>query len=179
MCWRHTERKETKGTRETHASADGLSPITDMYTERKETKGMRGLPERRAFFFAAQHSKLHRSPSLDQQWLLAGSCQFARVVKGVDLRSTARKCAWVLNPIADMSGWSHSGRRRKLALSPGVAFKTHASADGLSPMTCVGGTRKGRKRKERVRPTQVRMVSAPSLICTWEKEGNERNAWSA
>ena len=25
-------------------------------------------------------------------------CQFARVVKGVDLRSTARKCAWVGTP---------------------------------------------------------------------------------
>ena len=34
-----------------HASADGLSPITDMcwrHTERKETKGTRGLPERHA-----------------------------------------------------------------------------------------------------------------------------------
>ena len=31
-------------------------------------------------------------------WLLAGSSQFARVVKGVDLRSTARKCAWVRTP---------------------------------------------------------------------------------
>ena len=76
----------------------------------------------------APHSKLHRSPSLtlllekahDQHWLRAGSSQFARVVKGVGLRSTARKCAWVSpplsfecgaallrqekNPIADMSG---------------------------------------------------------------------------
>ena len=26
------------------------------------------------------------------------SSQFARVVKGVDLRSTARKCAWVRTP---------------------------------------------------------------------------------
>ena len=41
------------------------------------------------------------------------------------------------NPIADMSGWSHSGRRRKLALLPGVALTS----------------------------TQVRMVSAPSLTC--------------
>ena len=35
-----------------HASADGLSPIADMcwrHTERKETKGTRGLPERHAF----------------------------------------------------------------------------------------------------------------------------------
>ena len=33
------------------------------------------------------------------------------------------------NPIADTSGWSHSARKRKLALSPGVAgFKIQASA---------------------------------------------------
>ena len=42
--WRHTERKETKGTRglpERHAFW--------LETERKETKGTRGLPERHAF----------------------------------------------------------------------------------------------------------------------------------
>ena len=43
------------------------------------------------------------------------------------------------NPIADMSGWSHSARKRKLALSPGVALRS----------------------------TQVRMGSAPSLTCGW------------
>ena len=32
------------------------------------------------------------------------------------------------NPIADMSGWSHSARKRKLALSPGVALRSKASA---------------------------------------------------
>ena len=57
------------------------------------------------------------------------------------------------NPIADMSGWSLSARKRKLALSPGVALRS----------------------------TQVRMGSAPSLTCGWThgKEGNERNTWSA
>ena len=34
----------------------------------------------------------------DLDWLLAVSSQFARVVKGVDLRSTARKCAWARTP---------------------------------------------------------------------------------
>ena len=38
------------------------------------------------------------APRCDQQWLLAGSSQFARVAKGVDLRSTARKCGWVRTP---------------------------------------------------------------------------------
>ena len=45
--WRHTERKETKGTRglpERHAFW--------LETERKETKGTRGLPERHAFLEA-------------------------------------------------------------------------------------------------------------------------------
>ena len=52
---------------------------------------------------SAPHSKLHRSSQCHQQclchqqWLLAGSSQFARVVEG-DLRSTARKCAWVRTP---------------------------------------------------------------------------------
>ena len=58
------------------------------------------------------------------------------------------------NPIADMSGWSHSARKRKLALSPGVALRS----------------------------TQVRMGSAASLTCGWrhtERKGNERNTWSA
>ena len=58
------------------------------------------------------------------------------------------------NPIADMSGWSHSARKRKLALSLGVAFKIHASADGRSPIADTRGWRHG-------------------------KEGNERNTWSA
>ena len=57
------------------------------------------------------------------------------------------------NPIADMSGWSHSARKRKLALSLGVALRS----------------------------TQVRMGAAPSLthVAGDGKEGNERNTWSA
>ena len=55
---------------------------------------------------AALHSKLRRSlistlcfdQADDQCWRSAGSSQFARVVRGVDLRSTARKCAWVRTP---------------------------------------------------------------------------------
>ena len=53
------------------------------------------------------------------------------------------------NPIADMSGWSHSARKRKLALSPGVALRST-----LSPIADV-------------------------WLETHGKEGNERNTWSA
>ena len=75
---------------------------------------------------AAPHAKLHRSlisalcfaQADDQHWRSAGSSQFARVGRGVDLRSTARKCAWVRTPfIADMSGWRHSVRKECCALS--------------------------------------------------------------
>ena len=75
---------------------------------------------------AAPHAKLHRSlisalcfaQADDQHWQSAGSSQFARVGRGVDLRSTARKCAWVRTPfIADMSGWRHSVRKECCALS--------------------------------------------------------------
>ena len=56
------------------------------------------------------------------------------------------------NPIADMSGWSHSARKRKLALSPGVALRSTQVRMGTAPsLTHVAGdTRKGRKRKEHV-----------------------------
>ena len=56
------------------------------------------------------------------------------------------------NPIAHMSGWSHSARKRKLALSPGVALRS--TQVRLSPITHVWLESQG-------------------------KEGNERNAWSA
>ena len=50
-----------------------------------------------------------------------------------------------------MSGWSHRGRRRKLAPSPGVALRsTQVGVVSAPSLTCVGGTRKGRKRKEHV-----------------------------
>ena len=53
------------------------------------------------------------------------------------------------NPIADMSGWSHSARKRKLALSPGVALRSTQVRMG-SLTHVAGDTRKGRKRKEHV-----------------------------
>ena len=50
------------------------------------------------------------------------------------------------NPIADMSGWSHSARKRKLALSPGVALRSTQVRMGAAPsLTHVAGdTRKGK-----------------------------------
>ena len=78
------------------------------HTERKETTGTRGLPERHAFSLSlflsgptlktSPISQCHQECQCDQQWLLVGSSQFARVVKGVNLRSTARKCTWVRTP---------------------------------------------------------------------------------
>ena len=90
----------------------GSNPIADTcgwrHTERKETKGARVLPERHAFslnFFlsgptlkTSPISQCHQQCQRHQHWLLAGSSQFAQVVKGMDLRSTARKCAWVRTP---------------------------------------------------------------------------------
>ena len=117
------------------------------HTERKETKGTR-LPERHAFSLSlflsgptlktSPISQCHQKCQCHQHWLLAGSSQFARVVKGVNLRSTSQ-LRMGSNPIAHMSGWSHSARKRKLALSPGVALRS----------------------------TQVRMGSAASLTCGW------------
>ena len=81
------------------------------------------------------------------------------------------------NPIADMSGWSHSARKRKLALSLGVAFKIHASADGHSPIadTCVW---RHTERKE-TKGTRGLPERHAFWLETHGKEGNERNAWSA
>ena len=70
-------------------------------------------------------SQCHQECQCDQQRLLVGSSQFARVVKGVNLikiHSTQVRVG--SNPIADMSGWSHSARKRKLALSLGVALRS-------------------------------------------------------
>ena len=96
--WRHTERKETKGTR----------GLPERHTERKETKGTRGLPERHAFSSSlflsgptlktSPISQCHQECQSHQPWLLVGSSQFGRVVKGVNLRSTPRNCAWVRTP---------------------------------------------------------------------------------
>ena len=81
------------------------------------------------------------------------------------------------NPIADMSGWSHSARKRKLALSTGVALRSTQVRMGTAPsLTHVAGdTRKGRKRKEHM----VCLSVTPFWLETHRKEGNERNAWSA
>ena len=82
------------------------------------------------------------------------------------------------NPIADMSGWSHSARKRKLALSPGGGFKIHASAHGRSPIADTCGWRHT-ERKE----TKGTRGGLPERHAFWlethRKEGNERNAWSA
>ena len=103
------------------------------------------------------------------------------------------------NPIADMSGWSHSARKRKLALSLGVALRSTQVRMGAAPsLTHVAGdTRKGRKRKEHVvclsvtpfgwRHTERKETKGtrglPERHAFWlethGKEGNARNAWSA
>ena len=103
------------------------------------------------------------------------------------------------NPIADMSGWSHSARKRKLALSLGVALRSTQVRMGAAPsLTHVAGdTRKGRKRKEHAvclsvtpfgwRHTERKETKGtrglPERHAFWlethRKEGNERNAWSA
>ena len=45
------------------------------------------------------------------------------------------------NPIADMSGWSHSARKRKLALSPGVALRSTQVRMGAAPIADTCGWR--------------------------------------
>ena len=73
------------------------------------------------------------------------------------------------NPIADMSGWSHSARKRKLALSPGVALRSTQVRMGAAPsLTHVAGdTRKGRKRKEHV-------VCLSVTPFGWRRKGRKR-----
>ena len=85
-----------------------LTCVAGVTGKGEETKGTRGLPERHAFSLSlflsgptlktSPISQCHQECQCDQQWLLVGSSQFARVVKGVNLRSTARKCAWVRTP---------------------------------------------------------------------------------
>ena len=125
--------------------------------------------------------KLHRSPSVTRNasvisnGYLSAAASLPEWLRG-ELKIHCTQVRMGSNPIADMSGWSHSARKRKLALSPGVALRS----------------------------TQVRMGSAPSLTCGWRhterketkgtrglperhafwlethgKEGNGRNAWSA
>ena len=134
------------------------------HTERKETTGTRGLPERHAFslslFFKRPHTQnftdLPVSPAMPVSPALA-TCRQQSVCpsgQGGELKIHCTQVRMGSNPIAHMSGWSHSARKRKLALSPGVALRS----------------------------TQVRMGSAASLTCGWrhtERRGNDRNTWSA
>ena len=66
-----------------------LTCVAGVTGKGEETKGTPAL--------AFSLSLFHQISQCDQQWLLVGSSQFARVVKG-DLRSTPRKCAWVRTP---------------------------------------------------------------------------------
>ena len=81
------------------------------------------------------------------------------------------------NPIADMSGWSHSARKRKLALSLGVALRSTQVRMGAAPSldTC------GWRHAERKETKGTRGLPERHAFCleTHGKEGNERNAWSA
>ena len=74
---------------------------------------------------AAPLSKLRRSlistlcfdQADDQCWRSAGSSQFARVVRGVDLRSPCTQLRMGSNPVADISGWCHSVTKQCFTLS--------------------------------------------------------------
>ena len=80
------------------------------------------------------------------------------------------------NPIADMSGWSHSARKRKLALSLGVALRSTQVRMGAAPsLTHVAGDT---ERKE-TKGTRGLPERHAFWLETHGKEGNERNAWSA
>ena len=83
------------------------------------------------------------------------------------------------NPIADMSGWSHSARKGKLALSLGVALRSTQVRMGAAPsLTHVAGdTRKGRRKE--TKGTRGLPERHAFWLETHGKEGNERNAWSA
>ena len=69
------------------------------------------------------------------------------------------------NPIADMSGWSHSARKRKLALSPGVALR---STDGHSPIADTCGWRHTERKETKETPKRHAF-----WVETHGKEGNE------
>ena len=81
-----------------------LTCVAGVTGKGEETKGTPALAFSLSLFLSGPTlktspiSQCHQQCLCHQQWLLAGSSQFARVVKGVDLRSTARKCAWVRTP---------------------------------------------------------------------------------
>ena len=81
------------------------------------------------------------------------------------------------NPIADMSGWSHSARKRKLALSLGVALRSTQVRMGAAPSLDTCGWRH-MERKE-TKGTRGLPERHAFWLETHGKEGNERNAWSA
>ena len=127
-----------------------------------------------------QTPKLHRSPSVTSNasvtsnGYLPAAVSLPEWLRGLKIHSTQVRMG--SNPIADMSGWSHSARKRKLALSPGVALRSTQVRMGTAPsLTHVAGdARKGRKRKE-----HVVCLSVTPFLAGDGKEGNERNAWSA
>ena len=75
-----------------------LTCVAGVTGKGEETKGTPALAFSLSLFLIGPTLKTSPISQCHQQWLLAGSSQFARVVKGVDLRSTARKCAWVRTP---------------------------------------------------------------------------------
>ena len=81
------------------------------------------------------------------------------------------------NPIADMGGWSHSARKRKLALSLGVALRSTQVRMGAAPSLDTCGWRHT-ERKE-TKGTRGLPERHAFWLETHGKEGNERNAWSA
>ena len=89
--------------------------------------------------------------------------------QGGELKIHSTQLRMGSNPIADMSGWSHSARKRKLALSPGVALRSTQVRMGAAPsLTHVAGdTRKGRKRKEHV-------VCLSVTPFGWRRKGRKR-----
>ena len=135
-----------------------LTCVAGVTGKGEETKGTPALAFSLSLFLigptlkTSPISQCHQQCLCHQQWLLVGSSQFARVVKGVNFKIHCTQVRMGSNPIADMSGWSHSARKRKLALSPGVALRSTQARMGTAPsLTHVAGdTRKGRKRKEHV-----------------------------
>ena len=117
--------------------------------------------------------KLHRSPSVTSNASVTSNGYLPAAVSLPEwLRGTKIHCTQVRvgsNPIADMSGWSHSARKRKLALSTGVALRSTQVRMGKAPsLTHVAGdTRKGRKRKEHV-------VCLSVTPFGWRRKGRKR-----
>ena len=136
-----------------HAGADGLSPsltcARDTQTGRKRKERVVCLsvtPFLEAFFLSGPTlktspiSQCHQECQCDQQRLrLSAAVSLPEWIKGVNLRSTPRKCACVRTPIADIE-WLESQCKEKKACSDAWGgIKIHGSADGRGPIadTCV------------------------------------------